>query len=632
MTQSTILVVEDESVVALDIKLQLEDLGFRILGPVARGEAALTLAANHRPDLTLMDIRLAGEMDGVATAAQLSAAHAIPVVFLTSHSDADTVRRAAETGAYGYLTKPFQIKELRAGIEVALTKARLERQLKESERWFASTLKCVQDGVVVTEQDARVRFMNPAAERLTGWRLEDALGKAVSQVLPFQPDAADATSASLPNAVDQVLAEGRVVGVRHARTLMTRTQDWVPVDESAGPVDDDFGRPMGAVVVIRDARGRLVQEAQLRSSEARFRNAFDHAPLGMALVSMAGRFIQVNAALSQLLAMAPETLQDRLVGEFSASQDMSHEAMRLQALTVGGAPLVQFEKRFLRGTKRDAVWTLVSVSLISQDDEPTCFLYQIHDLTDQKNAAEHLAALAEQRIKLEVSEQVMRSREDFFSRASHEMRTPLNAVLGFAQLLQLAQDDDSERTRHHADQIITAGKHLLEMVNDVLDIRRASSGELRLKLDAVPLGDAVRTVIEMLTPGAQGLGVSLSMQVPDVLHVQADPTRLRQVLFNVIGNGVKYNRSGGSVQVRAHADSLGIELIVSDTGLGLRPDQLDHIFQPFNRLGREHSSVEGVGLGLVITRNLLEKMGGSIHVESEPDVGTQVVMRFVTDA
>ena len=122
------------------------------------------------------------------------------------------------------------------------------------------------------------------------------------------------------------------------------------------------------------------------------------------------------------------------------------------------------------------------------------------------------------------------------------------------------------------------------------------------------------------------------MQVPDVLQVQADPTRLRQVLFNVIGNGVKYNRSGGSVQVRAHADSLGIELIVSDTGLGLRPDQLDHIFQPFNRLGREHSSVEGVGLGLVITRNLLEKMGGSIHVESEPDVGTQVVMRFVTDA
>jgi PAS domain S-box-containing protein len=474
--------------------------------------------------------------------------------------------------------------------------------------------------------------MNPAAELLTGWRLEDALGKAVSQVLPFQADAGDACSASMPNAVDQALAEGRVVGVRHARNLLTRTQDWVPVDESAGPVDDDFGRPMGAVVVIRDARGRLLQEAQLRSSEARFRNAFDHAPLGMALVSMAGRFIQVNAALSQLLAMTPETLQDRLVGEFSVAQDMSHEAMRLQALTVGRAPLVQFEKRFLRGVTRDAVWTLVSVSLISQDDEPTCFLYQIHDLTDQRNAAEHLAALTEQRIKLEVSEQVMRTREDFFSRANHEMRTPLNAVMGFAQLLQLAQDDDSERTRNYAAQIIIAGKHLLEMVNDVLDIRRASSGELRLKIDSVPLGEAVRTVVEMLMPGAQGLGVSLSMQVPDGVHVRADPTRLRQVLFNVIGNGVKYNRSGGTVQIQAHADSLGIELIVSDTGLGLRPDQLDHIFQPFNRLGREHSSVEGVGLGLVITRNLLEKMGGSIHLESESDVGTKVVMRFVTCA
>lgn len=629
MTQSTVLVVEDESVVALDIKLQLEDLGFRILGPVASGEAALSLAASHGPDLTLMDIRLAGQLDGVATAAQLGALHAIPVVFLTSHSDAETVQRAAETGAYGYLTKPFQIKELRAGIEVALTKARLERQLKESERWFASTLKCVQDGVVVTAQDARVRFMNPAAERLTGWRLEDALGKAASEVLPYRPDNREAAS-PIPSAVELALAEGRVVGVRHARRLLTRNQGLVPVDESAGPVDDDVGQRMGAVVVIRDARSRLLHEDQLRSSEARFRSAFDHAPLGMALVSMAGRFIQVNAALSKLLDVAPETLQDRFVDEFSVALDTEHESMRLQELTVKRIPLVQFEKRFLRGMQREPVWALVSVSLISQGDEPTCFLYQIHDLTDQKQAAERLAMLAEQRIKLEVSEQTMRTREEFFSRASHEMRTPLNAVLGFAQLLQLARDHEPERTRTYADRIITAGTHLLAMVNDVLDIQKTADGELRLRIEAVSLNDVVRTAVEFLLSAAKAHSVSLTMQMPPDLLVKADPTRLRQVLLNVISNAVKYNRPGGTVEVQAHAQPDGIELIVNDTGLGLTSDQLAHVFQPFNRLGRENSSIEGVGLGLVITRGLLEKMGGAIHVKSQADVGTQVIIRLAS--
>jgi PAS domain S-box-containing protein len=357
-----------------------------------------------------------------------------------------------------------------------------------------------------------------------------------------------------------------------------------------------------------------------------------HAPLGMALVSMAGRFIQVNAALSKLLDIAPEALQDRFVEEFSVALDIAHESTRLQALTVEHVPLVQFEKRFLRGAQRASVWTLVSVSLISQGDEPTCFLYQIHDLTDQKQAAERLAMLAEQRIKLEVSEQMMRTREEFFSRASHEMRTPLNAVLGFAQLLQLARDHEPERTRTYADRIITAGTHLLAMVNDVLDIQKTADGELRLQIEAVALNDVVRTAVEFILPTAKAQSVSLTSQVPTDLLVKADPTRLRQILLNVISNAVKYNRPGGTVEVQAHAEFDGIELTVSDTGQGLSPDQLAHIFQPFNRLGRENSSIEGVGLGLVITRGLLEKMGGSIHVESQLDVGTQVIIRLISAA
>ena len=185
MGQQKILIVEDEAVVALDLKLNLQALGYAVLGVVASGEKAIDLAAQQLPNLILMDVRLQGAMDGIEAAAAIRRQHDIPVIFLTSHSDADTVQRAARTAAYGYLTKPYQIKELHAGIEVALTKARMERQLREADRWFAHTLQCVADGVVVTDLEGRVRFLNPAAEQLTGWPLEEAIGQAVGNVVQF---------------------------------------------------------------------------------------------------------------------------------------------------------------------------------------------------------------------------------------------------------------------------------------------------------------------------------------------------------------------------------------------------------------------------------------------------------------
>ena len=139
MSAATILIVEDEAIVALDLRLQLQELGYQVVGVAASGEQALALAERHAPQLVLMDVRLQGPMDGIAAAEALQQRHRVPLIYLTSHSDADTVQRAARTGAYGYLTKPYQIKELRAGIEVALTKARMERQLREADGWFSNT-------------------------------------------------------------------------------------------------------------------------------------------------------------------------------------------------------------------------------------------------------------------------------------------------------------------------------------------------------------------------------------------------------------------------------------------------------------------------------------------------------------
>jgi PAS domain S-box-containing protein len=622
----TILVVEDEAIVALDLKMQLQEYGHTVTGVAASGAEALELAARTPPDLVLMDVRLQGAMDGIAAATLLRERQQLPVVFLTSHSDDDTVRRAARVGAYGYLTKPFQPRELRAGIEVALTKARMERQLRDADRWFAQTLQCVTDGVLVTEADSRLRFMNPAAERLTGWTSELAAGRPVDEVVRFLGRPGEPVPDAAAD-VQQVLLEGRPTAVRHGALLLDADGRSQAVDVGTGPVDRDDGRRLGAVVVLRDAAERMAQEVQLRASEARFRASFDHAPLGMALVSRAGELIQVNEAFSRLLGAPAAVLRGLDQALLSPLEDRAHEAERLHALEVAASGVVQFEKTYQRPADGRRVPVLVSVSLLSAGDDPACRLYQVHDLTQQKQAAEHVAALADERLKREASELASAAKNEFLARVSHEMRTPLNAVLGFAQLLQLGATADPGKTRAYADQIRAAGEHLLGLVSDLLDLNMAGDGRLRLDPQPLLLAQPVADVVALVGHQASAQEVSLVVQVPASLRVVADEQRLRQVLLNLVSNAVKYNRPGGSVRIEAAPDGHGgVLIVVQDNGVGMTQAQMDRLFQPFDRLGAEQSRIPGTGLGLVISRGLAQAMGGGLVLESRPKVGTRALL------
>lgn len=631
MTPASILIVEDEAIVALDLRMQLEDLGYEVIGIADQSEDALKIAAAQRPDLVLMDVRLKGPVDGVQTAAALVRLYRVPVVYLTAHSDDDTVQRAAGTAPYGYLTKPFQIRELRAAIEIGLTKARMERQLHDSERWFASTLQCVQDGVILTTLDGHVRFLNPAAELLTSWSNAQALGRDVRELVRFRLDGVDAMADPQPtDAVARALRTGVVVGVDHAQRLVSRDGREVSVDQSASPINNDDGRRLGAVLVLRDATRRLAQEARLRASEERFRNAFDHAPLGMALVAFDGRFLQVNSALCRFLGTDANDLRRRRNDALTFPADREHESLRLRQLLERRERVVQFEKRYRHADGQTVMCALVSVSLLMEDDQPTCWLYQVHDLTEQKRAAEQVAELAAERMRREASELADKAKSDFLSRASHEMRTPLNAVLGFAHLLQ--QDSaaqDPQRMKRFARQIATAGEHLLVMVNDVLDLQRSAQGQLRLLITSVDLGNAVGEACEFLASQAHGTGIRISRDVPAALQVLADETRLRQVLLNLGSNAIKYNRPDGTVAFDARRLEDGrVQLVVSDTGAGMTPEQMARLFQPFDRLGRERSTIPGTGLGLLIARNLVQEMRGTLELHSTPDEGTRVVIEL----
>jgi signal transduction histidine kinase/ActR/RegA family two-component response regulator len=213
------------------------------------------------------------------------------------------------------------------------------------------------------------------------------------------------------------------------------------------------------------------------------------------------------------------------------------------------------------------------------------------------------------------------AKSEFFSRMSHELRTPLNAILGFAQLLEL--DAESAEQQDGVGQILRAGRHLLGLINEILDISRIEAGRLQLSLEPVPLHDTVRQAIDLVQPSAADAHVAVrSDAIHERLHVLADRQRLQRVLLNLLSNGVKYNRKSGAVTVSCvEVAGSRLRIDVRDTGLGIATDKLERLFTPFDRLGAESSAVEGTGLGLALSKSLIEAMGGTLQVQSEAGVG-----------
>ena len=214
---------------------------------------------------------------------------------------------------------------------------------------------------------------------------------------------------------------------------------------------------------------------------------------------------------------------------------------------------------------------------------------------------------------------------EFLSRMSHELRTPLNAILGFSQLLELDRLDPGQR--ESVEQITRAGRHLLELVNEVLDISRIDSGHIALTPEPLPVDTLLREALDLIRPLADARGIELvagpGCVEPD-RYVLADRQRLRQVLLNLLSNAVKYNREGGRVTLNGGPapDGLHVRLTVSDTGVGIRSEDLSRLYTPFDRLGAENTNVEGSGMGLALSKRLVESQGGVLGLESEPGVGT----------
>jgi len=261
----------------------------------------------------------------------------------------------------------------------------------------------------------------------------------------------------------------------------------------------------------------------------------------------------------------------------------------------------------------------VSISALrDKADDIIGYLLIAADVSARKRVDDEL------RLAVAAANQASHAKSEFLSRMSHELRTPLNVILGFAQLVDAGAPKLNAKRKRNMEQIQKAGWYLLDLINEILDLSAIESGQVALSMESVSLVGLMRECLAMIEPQAQLRGIGIGFDSPhSPFFVHADRTRLKQVMINLLNNAIKYNRPGGTVTVNTDQEANGmLRINVRDTGNGLRQDQIAQLFQPFNRLGKESSSEEGSGIGLVVTRSMMELMGGTVEVESSVGVGS----------
>lgn len=261
-SQASILIVEDEGLIARDLENRVRKAGYTVAGIVDTGIAALEAAAETLPDLVLMDIRLRGELDGIETARILVQRHNVPIIYLTAHSDRETLERAKITGPFAYLTKPVSAASISASIEIALYKHRIDRETRQQRAWLRTVLQTMADGVIVTDQLGHVQYLNPAGERLTGWSPDEALNRPLSHVLRlFNLEPRDCDGLLLAGLLDE-----RSSSLPPGIKLITRAGATISVEGEISPSLDD-GASVGAVITFRDTTVREERERERRLAQ-----------------------------------------------------------------------------------------------------------------------------------------------------------------------------------------------------------------------------------------------------------------------------------------------------------------------------------------------------------------------------
>ncbi|MCG5535852.1 chemotaxis protein CheB [Ectothiorhodospira mobilis] len=491
-------------------------------------------------------------------------------------------------------------EELQATNEELFT---VNQELQNKSEELASlnaTLANVKDSLpyalLVVDRNQSLTLINPGATTAFGVTEAD-VGKSLAGVDSLR------RVPGLMDLVNRVVASGEPVQeqISEPGPHLLRIQ----------PFTDAAGREQGALLSFWDNAEILKAHRALRESESRLRQILDKSPLWSYVKDRAGRYRLVSQRFLGGIGQTQEAVIGHVDEELFAPQIArllrlaDHEAMAVDGILE--------REHHLELEGREVVLLAQHFALRDERGVANAACMKALDITARKQDERRLSRARDE------AEKANRAKTDFLSHMSHELRTPLNAILGFAQILEVeCRDGEGEAVR----EILAAGWHLLALINDILDLSMLESGRLQVDSQSVELAQIIDECAATLRQMAQDKGVDLKVEPQEGVYVRADATRLRQVLINLLSNAIKYNRPEGWVRVRTRVGPKRVAIRVEDNGIGMTPEEMASLFQPFERTGRAQDQVEGVGIGLSLSRRLVDMMHGTLEVESEPDRGS----------
>jgi PAS domain S-box-containing protein len=491
------------------------------------------------------------------------------------------------------------------------------KQAEDRLRLMESVVVNANDAVLITEAEPvnlpgpRIIYANEAFTRTSGYSLEEIVGQT-PRILQG-PD----TDREPRDKIRAALERWEPVEVELLNYRKDGSTFWVEL--SIVPVANESGWYTHWVSIQRDISERRAHEQAIRESEVRKTAILETALDCIITIDHLGRVQEWNPAAESTFGLSAEQARGLDVTTLFVAPEW-REILRngLQKYLETHEWGLLGQRLELAAMRADGEEIAVELSLkhISIAGPPQFTAY-VRDITRRKQSeAALMAAKEEAERQRESADRANRAKSEFLSRMSHELRTPLNAILGFGQLLEMERlnggDDESVR------QIMKAGRHLLGLINEVLEISRIESGQLSISSEPINVDQVCSEVLDLMRPQASEFGITLHAREVQTsnLFVTADQQRLKQVLLNLLSNAIKYNHKGGDVWLRVQADDERVRIAVTDNGNGIAPENLERLWTPFDRLGAERTGVEGTGIGLALSLRLVEVMNGRLHVQS----------------
>ncbi len=489
------------------------------------------------------------------------------------------------------------------------------QRLAAGERRWLHLVQVLDDVAWVSDASGRLLFVSPAAQRIYGRDPADFLAEPMLWLQLVHPDDRAELQAS-----HRALVPGQARDLEYRILRPDGSQRWLR--DRAALVTDPAGHVVGLAGIAEDiTEHRQVREAQ-REQHTRLESIVGSAMEAIITVDRSQVVVLFNRTAGTIFGVAPEDAIGQPLDRFIPARQREIHRERVAQF----ARDARTDRRMgrlgeLTGLRANGEEFPIEASISrSGEGDRQLLTVVLRDVTEQRRTEQ--AQRAQQ-----VAEAASRAKSTFLANMSHELRTPLSAVLGLSQLMQADRSEPlGERQAVRVEQIRTAGTHLLALINDALDLARIEAGALQIATEAVDLFAVLADAVALCHALAGRHRVAVHVLAPDTapLWVQGDALRVRQVLINLLSNAVKYSHPGGEVVLRLEPQAAWGVLEIEDHGLGMTAQQLAHLYEPFNRLGRDARSIEGTGIGLVLTRQLVEGMAGRLEIRSEAGQGTCV--------